>query len=104
MCNADVNWPRFHKLIFAVLLTIFAHWLTFQYFHVRWMRLFLSTFKILSSPEQEHQWMVSLYWVCSATERRIHWTHVQLTSKILKCWQCVAVLLSRVCFIQFVMQ
>ena len=58
--------------------------------------------RILSSTT-ERQWMAPLYGVRSATERRTHRTHAQLTCKILKFWLCVTFLLSLMYFFQFLM-
>ena len=60
-CQCTAAQLRFCTLIFAVLLAIFAHFLIFQYFHLRWKRLFSSKIKILCLPER--QLMVSLYGV-----------------------------------------
>jgi len=64
---------------FVVLLSIFAHFSVISFM-----------FDVITFIKQSkfcRQWMV--YGVSNATEWRTFWTDVQLTCKMLKCWQCV---------------
>ena len=85
---------RFCTLIFAVLLAIFARlfifqYSTFTYVGIEYFRFINNQNSVFTRASMNG---VSLYGVRSATERRTHRTHVQLKCKLLKCWQCVAVL------------